>query len=395
MTKKVGSQRPPRRQRQATTAAAPSAPQSRRQTMTRESAGPLPTWRMIAKRLIPIVVFGIAMYVLAPVLAKVASAWPRLSSLQPAWVAVGLAAEAGSFACTYMLKRIALRTKAIFAVVTSGLVGNAITNVFPGADATGATIEFRLLSTAGVDAGAAIGGLTATALLQTGSLLGLPVLTLPAILAGTPISRGLAHLAYLGLAVFALYSVALFVIFQTDGPLHLVGRLVEKLHNRFLYTRPSLTGLPERLVAQRDATRAALGQQWVRALLYTVGRVALDFGCLLAMLAAVRTGPVPWLVLIAYASTTVLALLPVTPGGLGIVEGSLTGFLVLAGVPATKAVLSTLAYRLASYWLPTLCGPVAYVAYRRRFHRHGPDGAVNRDDATSGSGRTAPGGSPS
>lgn len=349
--------------------------------MTPESAGPLPTWRMIAKRVVPVVVFGVAMYVLAPVLAKVASAWPRLSSLQPSWVAAGVAAEAGSFACTYMLKRIALRTKAIFAVVTSGLVGNAVTNVFPGADATGATIEFRLLSAAGVETGAAIGGLTATALLQTGSLLVLPVLTLPAILAGTPISRGLAHLAYLGLAAFALYAVALFVAFQTDGLLRLVGRTVEKLRNRFFARRPPLTGLPTRLVTERDATRAALGRHWGRALLYTVGRVALDFGCLLAMLAAVRSGPVPWLVLIAYASTTVLALIPVTPGGLGIVEGSLTGLLVLAGVPATKAVLSTLAYRLASYWLPTLCGPLAFFAYRRRFHPPGHDGAAEGDGA--------------
>jgi uncharacterized protein (TIRG00374 family) len=362
--------------------------------MTPESAGPLPTWRMIAKRVVPIVVFGVTMYVLAPVLAKVASAWPRLSSLQPWWVAVGVAAEAGSFACTYMLKRIALRTKAIFAVVTSGLVGNAVTNVFPGGDATGATIEFRLLSTAGVDAGAAVGGLTATALLQTGSLLALPVLTLPAIAAGAPISRGLAHLAYLGLAVVAVYAVALYVIFRTDGLLHLVGRLVEKLHNSFLHRRPPITGLPTRLVAQRDATRAALGQQWGRALIYTVGRVLLDFGCLLAMLAAVRTGPVPWVVLIAYASTAVLALLPVTPGGLGIVEGSLTGLLVLAGIPAAKAVLSTLAYRLASYWLPTLCGPLAFLAYRRRFRHLGPDGGADRSVAASGSGPPGPEGRP-
>lgn len=336
--------------------------------MTPEPDGSPPTWRVILKRAVPIAVCGIAMYVLAPVLERVASAWPRLSSLHLAWAVVGLVAEAASFACTFMLKRIALRTRAVFAVVTSGLVGNAVTNVFPGADATGATIEFRLLSSAGVQTGAAIGGLTATAMIQTGSLLALPVLTLPAILAGAPISRGLAHLAYLGLGVFALYAAALVVVFWTDGPLLLVGRLLERLHNRVLRTRTPVADLPQRLVSQRDATRVSLGQHWGQALAYTAGRVALDFACLLAMLAATRAKPVPWVVLIAYASTTVLALLPVTPGGLGIVEGTLTGLLVLAGIPAAKAALSTLAYRLASYWLPTLCGPVAYLTYRRRFH---------------------------
>ena len=48
----------------------------------------------------------------------------------------------------------------------------------------------------------------------------------------------------------------------------------------------------------------------------------------------------------------VIGLVPITPGGIGIVEASLAGFLVLAGLDGAQAVLATLAYRLASYWLP-------------------------------------------
>ena len=55
----------------------------------------------------------------------------------------------------------------------------------PGGDATGATVEFHMLSVAGVDTGTAVGGLTATAILQTGSLLALPVLALPAVFGGS------------------------------------------------------------------------------------------------------------------------------------------------------------------------------------------------------------------
>jgi len=327
------------------------------------------TWRAVVRKAAPVLLSGVVIYVLAPVLIKVFGAWPRLSSLRPAWAAVGVLAEVASFACTFMLKRIALRTRAVFPVVTSGLVGNAVTNVFPGADATGATVELRMLSSAGVETSDAVSGLTATALLQTGSLLALPLLALPAILAGLPVSRGLLHLAFLGLGMFALYVAAAFVMFQADWPLQLVGRLVQGAHNRVLRHRRPVSGLPERLVAQRNETRAALAAKWWEALLYAVGRVGFDFLCLLAMLVATRTRPEPWLVLIAYAATAVLALLPVTPGGLGLVEGSLTGLLVLAAVPASKAVLSTLAYRLASYWLPTLSGPLAYALFRRRYHQ--------------------------
>ena len=39
-------------------------------------------------------------------------------------------------------------------------------------------------------------------------------------------------------------------------------------------------------------------------------------------------------------------------------------WLTLAGIPATEAVLATLLYRLASYWLPVIAGPIAYGIFR-------------------------------
>ena len=58
------------------------------------------------------------------------------------------------------------------------------------------------------------------------------------------------------------------------------------------------------------------------------------------------------LVLLAYSASMVLAMIPITPGGLGFVEAGLTGLLALAGVNAGDAVLATLAYRMVSFWLP-------------------------------------------
>ena len=52
---------------------------------------------------------------------------------------------------------------------------------------------------------------------------------------------------------------------------------------------------------------------------------------------------------------------------MGIVEASLSGLLVLAGLDVARAVLATLAYRLASYWLPLLSGPFSYLVFKRRY----------------------------
>ena len=53
-------------------------------------------------------------------------------------------------------------------------------------------------------------------------------------------------------------------------------------------------------------------------------------------------------------------------------QASLSGLLILAGVRAGYAVLATLAYRIASYWLPLLAGPPAYLLFRHRYGRPAP-----------------------
>jgi len=65
-------------------------------------------------------------------------------------------------------------------------------------------------------------------------------------------------------------------------------------------------------------------------------------------------------------------MIPITPGGLGIGEASLTGLLVLAGVSSGSAVLATLTYRLASSWVPLAAGPIAYGVFKLRYRGHPP-----------------------
>ena len=72
------------------------------------------------------------------------------------------------------------------------------------------------------------------------------------------------------------------------------------------------------------------------------------------------------LVLLAFVAADTLAMIPITPGGLGFVEAGLTGVLALAGVSAEHAVLATLLYRLFSYWLPLPAGLVASILFGRR-----------------------------
>lgn len=91
--------------------------------------------------------------------------------------------------------------------------------------------------------------------------------------------------------------------------------------------------------------------EWARTFLAALLNWLSDLGCLLACIFAIG-GRVPWPgVLIAYSLAKVAGILPITPGGLGVVEAGLSGLLVLHGVAPTRAIAATVLYRLISFWL--------------------------------------------
>lgn len=349
---------------------------------------PVP-WRSVVKGTIAVVVAGITIYLVFPSLTEVFASWPKLTSLDPIWFTVAVAAQVAHFTCTIALQRIALRTKAWFSVATSQLAGNCISLVVPGGAAVGAATQFRMLAASGNDTGTAVGGLTAFSLLGIAGLLALPVFVLPAILLGVPIDKGLEHAALIGIVGFVLFAGFGGLLLMLDTPLRWVGRVVQSARNKMKRKSEPMTGLSDRLVYERNRIREVLGRRWKSALLLSSGRIAFDYFTLLAAIRATGVRPQPALVLLAYAVAGLLALIPVTPGGLGIVEAGLSGLLILAGVDAGNAVVATLGYRVISYWLPIAVGPFAYLAFRLRYGSPGGAGGGGREAGPAGAGVAA------
>ena len=111
-------------------AGAPAPVAAKAAAINAAQAHPL-TWKTVVKRALVVAVAGAAIYLALPSLIAVLGAWPRLSTLNPAWFALALVAELASFTCNFALQRLALRTRGWFAVVTAGLSGNAVTDSLP------------------------------------------------------------------------------------------------------------------------------------------------------------------------------------------------------------------------------------------------------------------------
>jgi uncharacterized protein (TIRG00374 family) len=326
-------------------------------------------WRpgRIAGRGLFLLVTFVSLYLLWPSLTEVFTQWRSLRELEPEWFAVALGVEALSFLAVWELQRIALQTRRWFPVSMSQLAGNAFSKVVPGGAAASGALQYRMLVRSGIPAGRIASALTAASVLLFGAVLALPVLSLPAIIGGTPVASGLAHAAYLGAAVFALMLLGGAAVFVWDRPLVVAGHVVEQVAGATVRRKRPPSGLAERLLTERDVVKQTFGRRWQAAVLAGTGKCVFDYLALVACLRAVGAEPNPSLVLLAYVAATVLGMIPLTPGGLGFVEAGLIGMLTLSGVSASAATVATLAYRLLSFWLPIPAGGVAWLLFRRRY----------------------------
>jgi uncharacterized protein (TIRG00374 family) len=327
----------------------------------------------LAGRGLFLIVSLVSLYFLLPSLLEVFTSWRDLFDLSPEWIAVALGAEALSFVAIWALQRIALQTSAWLPVSLSQLAGNAVGRIVPGGAAAAGALQYSMLARAGMPTGRIAAALTGTSLLLFGTMLALPLLAVPAILAGTPVARGLAEAAALGAALFVLILAAGVTAFVWDRPLALVGEGVAWALNRTVRRQRPVQDLPDRLLRERDSLRGAFGKRWKRAVVASGGKWIYDYIALVACLRAVDAEPTAVLVLLAYVAASLLGQIPLTPGGLGFVEAGLTGLLALAGVGAAEAAVATLAYRLISFWLPIPAGGAAYAVFWRRYPVSRPD----------------------
>jgi len=194
--------------------------------------------------------------------------------------------------------------------------------------------------------------------------------------AGVAAALSLALLAAAGAAVAAELGASLGLVPVIVGVL-VVTIAVAAL---FVYERPlalavnwgvrvcrRLTGRPhgdvveqiDRVIEQITVVRLnwrSMGE----VLAWGLASWLLDCACFAMTFLAIGAA-IPWKgLLLAYGAGQLAANLPITPGGLGAVEGSITIALVFFGGSRTTTVDAVLIYRLISFWLVTLVGWVAW-----------------------------------
>ena len=321
------------------------------------------------RRALGLVLCGLVLYGVAPAVLEVLDAWPQVVDIELYWFAAMILAQVLSWASMWLLQRLAVDARSWWPVVTSQLASGALGRVVPGGAAAAGALQYRMLVQAGIPSSLAGIGIGVASIVLLAILAALPVLAIPAVLLGVAVPERLWQAGLVGIAVFVALLAIGATLLASDRAVAWIGRTWIRIGTRLRPRKPPPADLPERWRDQRDLVRTALGRRWWEAVTGGAGRWLFDWLTLVTALAAVGQHPRPTLILLSFCAAQLLAQVPITPGGLGVVEAGLTGTLVLIGVPAGAAAVATLAYRLVSYWLALPAGGVAYLVHRRHIRR--------------------------
>ncbi|MGO9751296.1 MAG: lysylphosphatidylglycerol synthase transmembrane domain-containing protein [Solirubrobacteraceae bacterium] len=92
-----------------------------------------------------------------------------------------------------------------------------------------------------------------------------------------------------------------------------------------------------------------------------------DIAVLAVCFAATGHSPPIAAIVLAYQIGYLSNVIPI-PGGIGILDGSMVGMLVLYGVAATPAAAATIVYHAIALWIPAMWGTLAFLILRRTRH---------------------------
>ncbi|HEX4538695.1 MAG TPA: YbhN family protein [Acidimicrobiales bacterium] len=226
------------------------------------------------------------------------------------------------------------------------LAANALALTLPGGVAWGATWVFGRLRRRGADR-----PLAGWVVLVSGALGSFALFLVVA--AGIEIAGGRGPVAHLrpvaaGLAAMPVVAAGVALLGRRSPGARAVGRGVAG----------ATSGMPHlRRLADAAGTLAsrvgAVGldvRGWTTIGLLAMLNWLIDCACLVTCVWAI-SGTVPWRgVLVAYGLAQVAASFPLVPGGLGVVEGSLSFFLVAYGMSAESALAGVFLYRIVSFW---------------------------------------------
>jgi uncharacterized protein (TIRG00374 family) len=316
-------------------------------------------------------------FVLLPRLGGLRHDAAGLRHARPGFVVAAIVAQAVSLGCYALLYRrvlaslgARLRFRLAAEVTLSTFL---ISHVTPFGSATGTLLNVSTLEAEGIAASTTGEAIGLTSLVSTIALIALFGAGLVAT-AGRHVSATYLRIAGIALVLVLLVLAIALLVGAHPG---IAERAARRAAGWARHIRRSID--PEK-VAQtsgrlvRLARSALTGRAFAESYGFASADLLFDLLSLDLMFLAFRYQPGFGPLAVAYGAANIASVIPVTPGGLGIIEVTLVAITVGFGAPRATAVIAVLGYRVVNYWLPLLPGAVAYLRLRLSLNAAGKEG---------------------
>jgi uncharacterized protein (TIRG00374 family) len=325
-----------------------------------------PTLRWVVRAVIFVAVTA-GVFGLLPRLGGLTHDTAELRHARPALVAASIVAQAASLGCYALLYRRMLaslgakiRVRLAEQVVLASFL---VSHITPFGSAAGTVLNVSTLESEGIPASTSGEAIGLTTLVSSTALISLFGAGFVAT-AGRHLSRSYLITAGLAIALVALLVAAALTVGAHPG---IAEKTVRRMASWARRVRPSIDPEQAGQTARRLASlaRTALtGRSLAENYGFAAANLLFDLLSLDLMFLAFGYQPGFGPVTVAYAAANIASVIPITPGGLGVIEVTLVAITVGFGASRPTAVLAVLGYRIVEFWLPLLPGAVAYLRIR-------------------------------
>jgi uncharacterized protein (TIRG00374 family) len=303
-------------------------------------------------------------YLVVPELVGASKDLYLLGRVNALWLAVGVTLEGLSLFCYAVLTKVLLPPgpkPSLSVLFRIDLSAAAVAHVIPAGTLGTAALGYKLFTSEGISGNDAAVMMAAKGLGSTVVLNVLLWVSLVISIALAGFQPIYGTVAIIGTVV--LLGAAALVVGVTRGA-GLASRLLRAIADKI----PGLSGEGvERAIMDAAGTFAAMARDkrvLSLSLLWASLNWLLDAASLWAFVAAFGHLANPVELFAAYGIANVAGALPLTPGGLGVVDSVTPLLLVSFGVTRSVATLGVIGWRLVNFWLPIPTGALAYASLR-------------------------------
>jgi putative heme transporter len=310
-------------------------------------------------------IFAIIIYFFVlPLIPGFGKAFSELSKVRPSLLVLGLGLELAALFAYSLLTHAALgdsrHSISIWRLFRIQLSTKSVSNVLPAGSAASSALGFKLLTSSGVpgpDAGFAL----ATAGLGSAVVLNLILwVGLIASIPGQGVNAAYGSAALVGV-ILMLVATGL-VVGLIDGQGR-AERSIKWIATKLRMNPDNAADVLRQLGFRLQGLAREPGLK-ERVFVWALLNWLLDMAALWVFLLAFGANVDLRGLIVAFGLANIMAVVPITPGGLGIVEGIFIPTLVGFGLTRSIATVGVLSYRIAQYWMPLIVGAIVYLSLR-------------------------------